>query len=82
MGFIRRRTRRRTMLMAGGMAYAAGKRAQAGQDQEEPVGEPQDVAATGGDDQIDELAKLAELHESGALTDEEFEAEKAKILGT
>jgi hypothetical protein len=30
----------------------------------------------------DQLSKLAELHKQGALTDEEFAAAKAKILGT
>jgi len=30
----------------------------------------------------DQLAKLAQLHSSGALTDEEFAAEKAKLIGT
>lgn len=30
----------------------------------------------------EELQKLAELNSSGALTDEEFAAQKAKILGT
>ncbi|NEN04782.1 hypothetical protein G3T36_02760 [Diaminobutyricibacter tongyongensis] len=30
----------------------------------------------------DELAKIADLHDRGALTDEEFAAAKAKILGT
>jgi hypothetical protein len=33
-------------------------------------------------DPVDELKRLAELHASGALTDEEFAAAKAKILGT
>lgn len=32
-------------------------------------------------DPVDRLAKLADLHDRGALTDEEFTAEKAKILG-
>jgi hypothetical protein len=31
-------------------------------------------------DPIDRLAKLAELHSSGALTAAEFAAEKAKVL--
>jgi hypothetical protein len=31
-------------------------------------------------DPLDRLAKLAELHASGALTDEEFAAQKTKIL--
>jgi hypothetical protein len=30
---------------------------------------------------VDELQQLAQLHASGALTDEEFAAAKAKILG-
>ena len=30
---------------------------------------------------IDELAKIAELHAKGILTDEEFQAQKQKIIG-
>jgi hypothetical protein len=33
------------------------------------------------DDPLDRLSKLADLHERGALTDAEFEAEKHKLLG-
>ena len=33
------------------------------------------------DDQTAELQKLAQLHSQGVLTDEEFAAAKAKILG-
>ena len=33
------------------------------------------------EDPYDQIAKLSKLHDSGALTDEEFAAEKAKILG-
>jgi hypothetical protein len=32
-------------------------------------------------DPLDRLAKAAELHQSGVLTDEEFAEQKAKILG-
>ena len=42
--------------------------------------EPQEVPAPGSD-RIGELRQLAELHEQGVLTDEEFGAEKAKVLG-
>jgi hypothetical protein len=35
---------------------------------------------TGAPSRLDELAKLAELRSSGVLTDEEFEAEKRRIL--
>ena len=33
-------------------------------------------------DPIEQLTKLGQLRDSGVLTDEEFAAEKAKILGT
>jgi Short C-terminal domain len=36
--------------------------------------------AQGASDRITQLKELAELHDSGALTDEEFAAEKAKVL--
>jgi hypothetical protein len=36
----------------------------------------------GGDDQLAELERLAKLRDSGALTDAEFEQQKAKILGS
>jgi len=33
------------------------------------------------DDMLTQLKRLGELHESGVLTDEEFAAQKAKLLG-
>jgi hypothetical protein len=36
----------------------------------------------GGDDAVAQLERLAKLHADGALTDEEFEAAKNRILGT
>lgn len=33
-------------------------------------------------DRVSQLAKLAELRSSGALTEEEFQAEKARVLGS
>jgi Short C-terminal domain len=38
--------------------------------------------AAGGGDSTAQLEKLAQLHASGALTDEEFAAQKAKIIST
>lgn len=38
--------------------------------------------ATGGADRIAQLQQLAELKQSGILSDAEFEAEKARILGS
>ena len=78
------------MLVAGGAAYAAG-RARTDEDQgayddqgyqEEPPPAPPPPAPTTGDTDVDELKHLADLHDSGALTDDEFTAAKAKILGT
>jgi len=41
---------------------------------------PPPAAAPAGDDMLDQLKQLGELHEAGVLTDEEFAAQKAKIL--
>jgi hypothetical protein len=38
-------------------------------------------AAGGGDDMMAKLQQLASLHDSGVLSDEEFAAAKAKLLG-
>lgn len=38
--------------------------------------------ASAGDDMLDQLAKLGQLHEAGVLTDEEFAQQKARILGS
>ena len=43
---------------------------------------PPEPEPTGGGDQIAELERLAKLRDSGALTDAEFEQQKAKILGS
>jgi membrane protease subunit (stomatin/prohibitin family) len=40
------------------------------------------VAATASSATIDQLKQLAELHQQGVLTDAEFAAAKAKLLGT
>ena len=39
------------------------------------------AAAAPADDTTAELERLAQLHQSGALTDEEFAAAKSKLLG-
>jgi hypothetical protein len=39
------------------------------------------AAADDGDDMIAQLEKLGALHDKGILTDEEFAAQKAKLLG-
>jgi hypothetical protein len=47
------------------------------QQQQQQYAEP----APAGPDPIEQLKQLGELHTSGVLTDAEFEAQKAKILG-
>jgi hypothetical protein len=43
---------------------------------------PPPPPSNGGEDRIEQLKELAALKEQGVLTDEEFAAEKAKILGS
>jgi len=93
MGIMRRRMRRRVLVAGaatGAVAYHAGKkRAQQDQPSDEPEqteqaatdyapAPPEDTGPDAGD--LDQIQKLADLHESGALTDEEFSAAKAKLL--
>lgn len=55
---------------------------QAAQQQYEAPPPPAPAApAGGGEDMIAMLKQLGELHASGVLTDEEFAAQKAKLLG-
>jgi hypothetical protein len=39
-------------------------------------------SAPSAEDPFEQIEKLSKLHDAGALTDEEFAAAKAKILGT
>lgn len=98
MGLMFRRRRPVARLAVGaaaaGVAYHAGKRrAEEDQYDEETAAAvtnesqpppPQYVApapaSTGGE--VDELSRLAQMHDSGALTDDEFAAAKAQLLGT
>ena len=94
MGF-RRRTRRRAIIAGAAIAHHEDKKAgeQQQADDQAPADDQQDQApASNGQDQAqyapppadpaDEIEHLAQLHTSGALTDEEFASAKAKILGT
>ncbi len=89
MGF-RRRTRRRALIagaVAGG-AIAHHEAKQYGEQQpaydDQAPADDQDQAqyAPPPADPADELDHLAQLHASGALTDEEFTAAKANILAS
>ena len=63
------------------MAHHASQQAA---EQQTPADDSQDQAqyAPPPADPADEIEHLAQLHASGALTDEEFAAAKAKALGT
>ena len=85
--FRRRRPLMRAA-MVGGAGYYAGKKIQEGREQDAPQDEPQeepqqDAAPSAGgvtDEMIDQLGKLGQLHEQGVLTDDEFAAQKQKLL--
>jgi hypothetical protein len=47
-----------------------------------PPPQPAAPAAPAQDDMLDQLQKLGELKAAGVLTEEEFAAQKAKILGS
>ena len=42
---------------------------------------PAPASAQGGQDVVEQIKQLADLHQQGILTDEEFAAQKAKLLG-
>lgn len=94
MPLMRRRPLLRAAAVGGG-AYVAGRhRAQSQQreaDQDARLSGLEDrssmppaapAASTGiSSDAIDRLTQLGQLHDQGVLTDEEFAAQKAKVLG-
>ena len=49
--------------------------------QQAPPPPPQQAAPAQGSSMLDQLNQLNELHQQGALSDEEFTAAKAKLLG-
>jgi len=61
-----------------------GERWAAQEGPEQPVAAPpaQAAAAPAGDSVIDQLKELGELKAQGILTEEEFAAQKAKLLGS
>jgi hypothetical protein len=94
MGF-RRRTRRRALIAGAAVAHHENKKYneqqgyddQASQGYDDPAPEqyaPAPAApqyAPPPPSSTDEIEHLAQLHDSGVLTDEEFSAAKAKALG-
>jgi Short C-terminal domain len=89
MPFVRRRPLLRAAAV-GGVAYMGAKAgtnramqaqaAPAAPAPAAPAPAPPPAAAPTGDDTISRLTQLASLHDSGALTDEEFAAAKAQVL--
>jgi hypothetical protein len=83
------RTVGRTAVIAG-TASAVGGRVQHRQNEKWAAQEQQQAAAQApppapvapAEDPMEQLTKLGKLHEQGILTDEEFAAEKAKILNS
>jgi hypothetical protein len=82
------RTVGRTAVIAGTATAVSGRVANR-QAQKNAPAEPQvqyveappAAAAPSADDQMEQLEKLGDLHAKGILTDEEFAAKKAQILG-
>lgn len=72
-------------MVAGGLAYGRGRNQQAAADEgydEAAAPPPAPPAPAPADDATSEIERLASLHDSGALTDDEFSAAKAKILAS
>ena len=84
MGMRGRRVGRRRGLVAGAVAGGAIAHHRAKQQyaDQEPVDDTQNQYAPPPADPADEIEHLAQLHSSGALTDEEFASAKAKVLGS
>ncbi len=84
------RTMARTTVIAGTATAASGRVSRRQQSrwasQEQQQAPPEQApapppAAAPAEDPMEKLKELGQLHESGVLTDEEFSAAKAKILG-
>ena len=90
-----RRQRRRRAAAIGGAAFAAKKHRDAKEEQRQEEaaaaqqaapadpGQADRPAAAGGltREAMEELEQLGKLHEQNVLSDEEFEREKARLLG-
>jgi predicted Zn-dependent peptidase len=68
----------------GGAAYHMGKKAQEGNEAQADLEEMQAAPENDGlsPDAIEQLQQLAKLKDQGVLTQEEFDTQKQKILGT
>ena len=71
-----------TARMAQERIVHAWRSMSAGRQQAEPAAAPAPAAAVGAASHLDQLERLTELHDKGALTDEEFAGEKSALLLT
>jgi Short C-terminal domain len=94
---MRRRRPLMRAAMVGGVAYHAGKKVQEGREEDayrdaqiadlqaqQAAAPPMAAPAPAGgmsDDTINQLKQLGELKDQGILTEDEFEAQKRKLLG-
>ena len=89
---MRRRRPLMRAAMVGGVAYHAGKRVQEGReedyDRDARIAELEAQQAANAPapaapqvDMVGQLEKLAQLKDQGILTQEEFDAQKQKLLG-
>jgi hypothetical protein len=69
--------------VVGGAAYHMGKKVQEGNDAQAELEEMEAAPENDGLSQssIEQLQQLAKLKDQGVLTQEEFDAQKQKILG-
>jgi len=89
MGF-RRRTRRRALIAGAAVAHHEDRKYAEADQQPAGQAEPQYAAAPAAPaqpapppaDPAQEVEHFAQLHDSGAMTDEEFATAKAKVLGS
>ena len=91
--FVRRRPLLRAAVVGGG-AYAIGKRSaqRSAQNSADEADQNAGMSSTGQSPQgsgggaepsvPDQLAQLSQLHEQGSLSDSEFAAAKARLLGS
>jgi hypothetical protein len=64
-----------------GQRWAQQEEQEAPQQQAPPVAAPAPAAPAAGESMLDQLKELGELKSQGILTEEEFAAQKAKLLG-
>lgn len=69
-----------TGLLAGGVGYALGSNAAQQNQPQPPPAPPPPQSLAGESGRLAQLQLLDELHNSGTLTNEEFEREKQRIL--